>query len=148
MKKITWNQVKGLTWFIIVYALVRLALAFPGLETQGKEMFIVSLSAMVLAWLAYTDLRSNQAFMGLSISIAVTAGLVYLTWGDFGQIEAFWSLVIIGGAAFLSAIGVLIYRLKLGKEWLAPLLLHLIGTIAIFFLMELLVVPFLLPLLS
>lgn len=146
MKKITWNQVKGLTWFIIVYALVRFILFFPILETQNRETFVIYLSAMTIAWLVFTNIRSEQAYLGLSVSVAIITSAIYLTWGDFNSLLALWVLIIMGVISLISVIVTVVYRMKNHKEWLIPLLLHLFGTITVFLLMEYLVLPLMSPL--
>jgi len=133
MKKITWNQVKGLAWFCLVYALVRFIVFLPALGDQDEPMVLTFFVAMVIAWLVYTAYRSNQAFLGLSMSISI---VIFLYWENLCFSEQTWLLMVMGAVSILSFISVLIYRVSKKKQWLTTVLLHLFGTIFIFVLME------------
>lgn len=141
MKKITWKQLKGLCWIFIVYALSRLLLSLPALALQETSMFAIFFGVMTGAWLVFTAYRSNQALLGLSVSVLIVLAFVWLSWGDFGIVGMGTGMAGLALITLLTAILLVVDRAKKKKEWLIPLLLHGIGTVVLILLMEYLVLP-------
>ncbi len=141
MKNITWKQLKGLGWFCIVYALSRLLLSLPALALQETSMFAIFFGVMTGAWLVFTAYRSNQALLGLSVSVLVALAFIWLSWGDFGVVGMGIGMAGLALATLVTSVVLIINRINKKKEWLIPLLLHGIGTVVLILLMEYLVLP-------
>ena len=141
MEKITWKQLKGLGWFFIVYALVRTFLSIPALALQDRNMLAVFFGTMLAVWLLFTAYRSNQALLGLSVSVLAVLIFTWLSWSDFGVAGIGFGIAGLILVTFITTIILLVKRIKKHKVWLMPLLLHGIGTVIFILLMEHLVLP-------
>lgn len=53
MKQISWEPVKGLAGFLVVYALVRVILSTPSMGQQNFDSLAIFFGALCLSWLVY-----------------------------------------------------------------------------------------------
>jgi hypothetical protein len=82
MKKFFENQIKGLIWFVLAYALVRVFLSNPEMATQGKDLFSIFLAVLAFVWVIFPKIM-GEANLPLSISFLSMSGYSLFTWTKF-----------------------------------------------------------------
>lgn len=101
MKQISWEPVKGLAWFLAIYALVRLILSTPSMGQQNFDVFAIALGALCLTWLVYTSQKSSLELMLLAVSLFSVASFFSWRWGYFDLLEIKIIAITLGGISFL-----------------------------------------------
>lgn len=91
MKKFFSGQTKGLVWFVVIYALVRIFLSNPEIAIQGKETFAIALGSLAFLWLLFPKIMGENS-LALSLSFFSLSGYSLLTWTkfDFGLFSSSW----------------------------------------------------------
>lgn len=133
MKTFSWKQAQGLAWFFLVYALVRLVLSTSGMGDQTTESIGIFFGAMIIAWLAYTEQKSQRLLAFLATRLLVVSAFVFLYFGDFDKVEIMAVLIIIGGISLILSLFFLVKAfkgfLKKQDNILSSLLIDYVATI-------------------
>ena len=101
MKQISWEQAKGLAWFILVYALVRIILSTQSMGQQNFDSLAIFFGALCLSWLVYTGQKNSLDLMLLAVSLFSVSAFFFLRWGHFDVLEIQIVLAALGGISFL-----------------------------------------------
>ncbi|MCF7860080.1 hypothetical protein K9M09_00450 [Patescibacteria group bacterium] len=142
MKKFLVSQTVGLSWFIIVYALVRGLIAGP-LSIQGVDTFALVITVSVLMWLLLSIINSEKKAFGLSSSLFAAAATLFVL--DFFRADNYddyvwYALIVVLVISLLSFVILGIYRKMTASHWLIASGRVLL-TLALVVVIEFLVLP-------
>ncbi|MDD3285364.1 MAG: hypothetical protein PHG95_01910 [Patescibacteria group bacterium] len=82
MKKFFENHIKGLVWFVIFYALLRILFSHPNTYIQGKDMFAAIIGSVAFIWLIFPSIMSDNN-LPLRLSFLSVSGYSLFTWTKF-----------------------------------------------------------------
>lgn len=82
MKKFFESRIKGLIWFVVIYALLRTLFSNPDTAIQGKDMFAIILGSISFVWLLFPTIMGG-ANLPLSLSFFSLSGYSLFSWTKF-----------------------------------------------------------------
>lgn len=91
MKNFFSHQIKGIVWFVILYALLRTGFSFSEYEVQSKEIFAIFLTSIALVCLCFSMTVNNNP-LAINLSFLSLSAYSLFTWTkfDFGILSSSW----------------------------------------------------------
>jgi len=139
MKQISWEQAKGLAWFLLVYALTRLILSTQNMGQQSADSLAIFFGTLCLTWLIYTGQKSSLELMLLSVSLLSVIGFFFWQWGHFDLLEMQIVLAVLGATALFIFVFLFIKAVIKKRNPYWPVAIRLIFVWLLMFGMEFLV---------
>jgi hypothetical protein len=139
MKQISWEQAKGLAWFILVYALVRIILSTQSMGQQNFDSLAIFFGALCLSWLVYTGQKSSLELMLLSVSLLSVIGFFFWRWGHFNLLEIQIVLAVLSASSLFIFLFLFIKTILQQRNSYWPIVIRLIAVWLLMFGMEFLV---------
>lgn len=139
MKQISWEQAKGLAWFILVYALVRIILSTQNMGQQNFDSLTIFFGALCVSWLVYTSQKSSLELMLLSVSLLSVIGFFFWRWGHFNLLEIQIVLAVLSASSLFIFLFLFIKTILQQRNSYWPIVIRLIAVWLLMFGMEFLV---------